>query len=235
MRITMAMPAMAASPNGLAAMFTQVTEIEPAPWRISEGRPPPATSRMSSTSGLQLRRDSFITPNLRLIVVRIVKLTVWQMAVARPAPKIPRCSTKINNGASRKFSNAPETSPIMPNADCPWYRSSPLSANDPHTQGAATNNGVRYCTAYGAIVEVDPSMTTSGRRVSNPIVAITKPESTAPAKPTASSREARSLFCLPSSRLIELPAPLPKKKPSACITVMMENAMPMAPDCAVPS
>ena len=32
-------------------------------------------------------------------------------------------------------------------------------------------------------------MTTSGRRVSNPIAAITKPESTAPAKPTASSRE----------------------------------------------
>ena len=38
-------PAMAASPNGLAAMFTQVTEIEPAPCRISEGRPPPATWR----------------------------------------------------------------------------------------------------------------------------------------------------------------------------------------------
>ena len=43
------------------------------------------------------------------------------------------------------------------------------------------------------------------------------------------------MFCLPSSRLIELPAPLPKKKPSACITVMMENAIPIAPDCAVPS
>ena len=62
-----------------------------------------------------------------------------------------------------------------------------------------------------------------------------KPGEVIQVKNTASSREARSLFCLPSSRLIELPAPLPKKKPSACITVMMENAMPMAPDCAVPS
>ena len=120
MRITMAMPAMAASPNGLAAMFTQVTEIEPAPCRISEGRPPPATSRMSSTSGRQLRNDSFITPNLALIVVRIAKLTVWQMAVASPAPNIPRRATKMSSGASKKFSSAPETKPIMPNADWPW-------------------------------------------------------------------------------------------------------------------
>ena len=36
----------------LAAMFTQVTEIEPALWRIGEGGPPLATSHMSSTSGL---------------------------------------------------------------------------------------------------------------------------------------------------------------------------------------
>ena len=72
---------------------------------------------MSSTSGRQLRNDSFITPNLALIVVRIAKLTVWQMAVARPAPKIPRPATKMNNGASRKFNSAPDTRPIMPNAD----------------------------------------------------------------------------------------------------------------------
>ena len=77
-------------------------------------------------------------------------------------------------------------------------------------------------------------MRTSGCSVANPTTVMTRPEARAPTNPTESSLAARASLCLPSSRLMELPAPLPKKNPMAWITVITLKAMPMAPDCAVP-
>ena len=76
--------------------------------------------------------------------------------------------------------------------------------------------------AYGAMVGVEPSTTTRRGKVTRPMTASTHPPNTAPQKPTASSRAARSLLRLPSSRLMELPEPLPKKKPNAWNTVITE-------------
>ena len=143
MRMTIAIAAMTASPKGLAAKFTHVVASEPAPCLNSEGMPPPMISRTSSISGLPVRRSSLTTPRRTANVTRMMKLMVWHTAVAMPAPAIPSPATKISNGATMKFSNAPLTRPIMPYSDSPWYRSRPLSANDPHTMGAAMRIGVR--------------------------------------------------------------------------------------------
>ena len=113
MRLTIAMAAIAASPNGFAAKFTQVTATDPTPLRSSDGSPPPIISRMSSMSGWNHRGDSRTTPTLTHITVRIVKLMVWQIAVAKPAPKMPRPAPKISAGARAMFRIAPVTRPII--------------------------------------------------------------------------------------------------------------------------
>ena len=113
MRMTMAIPAMAASPNGLAAMFTQVTASVPAALRIMEGSPPPAISRARGTVIRHCRNEKCTTPYVMPSAARMTKLMVWQIAVANEAPNMPMCSRKMNTGSNTRFSTEPVTNPIM--------------------------------------------------------------------------------------------------------------------------
>ena len=67
---------------------------------------------------------------------RMQKLTIWEKAVARPAPAVPMWKTKISNGSQTRFSTAPVTSPIMAFMASPSKRRMLLRTKLPVMKGA---------------------------------------------------------------------------------------------------